>query len=116
MSKDVQCTITNVERAQLFLHVFGTPTVYVENPIGEMANLPGKGACHVYKLDMAEVTPEQKAQLASALSARFGIPLPEITVAIEDQGIPVLAEDCVLTVTGAAARSLFGDNIDWRDE
>lgn len=116
MSKDVQCTVTNGERAELFRQVFGTPTVYLEDPVGEYANLPGLGERHIYKLDMAEVTPDQRAKLISILAPRFGIPESQMPELVDAYGVPILADDCVLTITGAAARSLLPDDMEWEDE
>jgi len=115
MSRDIQCTITDRERARLFVQVFGTPTVYLKDAVGEIANLPGLGERHVYKLDMDEVTPDEKMRLAEAIAARFNLLLEEVLYMLDTDGVPILAEHCVLTLTGAAARSLMPDDMDWSE-
>ena len=114
MSKDILCTIYG-ERARLFEEVFGTSTVYIEDAIGEIATLPGLGERHIYKLDMALVTPDQRAKLISILAPRFQLSEAEMPELLDAHGVPILAEDCVLTFTGAAARSLFPDGMDWSE-
>lgn len=106
MSKDVTVTVHG-ERGEMFQQVFGTNTVCVESAIGELANLPGLGERHVYKLDLKEITPEQRAKLVSNLAGRFNLPESEVAALMEVHGVPILTDDCTLIVTGDTGRWLM---------
>ncbi len=93
MSKDVTVTVHG-ERGEMFKQVFGTNTVFIENPVGELANLPGLGLRHVYKLDLAEITAEQRTKLVSHIAGRFHLPEAEVSRLLDTDGVPILAEDC----------------------
>ncbi len=111
MSKDVTVTVHG-DRAEMFQEVFGTTTVCVENAVGEIANLPGLGVRHVYKLDLAEITAEQREKLIINLAGRFGMSKSEVRALLVTHGVPILAEDCTMTCSGDTARRLMADAMD----
>lgn len=110
MSKDIQVTVTG-ERAELFQKVFGTNTVCVVSPLPQRVDLPGLGEQSVYMLDMNEVTPEQRERLKEELARRFCLLEDEVDEQLDVYGVPILADHCVMTATGAALGLLMPDDL-----
>ena len=44
------------------------------------------------------ITPEQRERLAAHLNEKFGIPIGEVDAMLDEHGVPILADDCVLGV------------------
>ena len=98
MSKDFTVTITNPERAADFERVFGSTTVYVESPIPQLATVPGLGEQRVYKLDLKLLSREQRLRLENYLSGKFVLTEVEVRDLLNERGMPILAQDCIVTV------------------
>jgi hypothetical protein len=106
MSKEIMCKVSG-ERAEIFREIFGTDEVAIESPIPILANLPGVGERLCYMLDMNEITAEQRLKLIVFLAQRFGADGEVIDRDLDTKGMPIVAEFCFVTVTGAAARLLM---------
>lgn len=98
MAKDFLLTILEPMRAAEFREVFGTDTVCVRSPVPECANLPGKPAEWIYLLDLDELTAAQRARLVGHLAAKFGYDPAYVDAGLEEEGMPILVEDTVVTV------------------
>ena len=99
MGKDFTVTIHNLEREAEWREVLGTATVHVNLPFPHGGDLPGRPGAVMYELDVALLTPEQKRRLIEHLSQKFGEPRDFVARMIEgEHGVPILAEDCTLTV------------------
>lgn len=98
MGKDFIATLTDPERAKAFVEIFGSASVYIESPIGQLADLPGKPEARIFKLDLSLITPEQKQKLAEHIAQRWELPLEEVAADIDKQGVPILDEQCYVTV------------------
>ena len=98
MSKDFTVTITDPERAAEWQAVLGTTTVHVQSPIPTCANLPGKPGALVYFLDLDFLTPQQRVALVDHLAKKFGIDAADVRQLLPGMGVPILAENCVVTV------------------
>lgn len=99
MAQDFSVTISNPKRAAFWTRVFGRTTVHVQSPFPQTANLPGKPNAKIYLLDLNFVTSDEKQRLAEAIAARFGMPVSEVLKDINSTGVPILADDCLASVT-----------------
>lgn len=97
MAKDFLVTITG-DRAAEWQQVFGTTTVNVQTPLPQWADLPGKGRAKIFLLDLGLITPEQRQRLIEHISQKWNIPPDQVEADIEAQGVPILDEDCYVTV------------------
>jgi hypothetical protein len=98
MALDFTVTVQG-PRAADFEAVFGTATVHVRSPIPQLAELPGRGMQYVYLLDLALVTPEQRARLIAHIAARFELPADEVAAELDDHGVPILVSDATCHVS-----------------
>ena len=98
MPKDFTVTVTNPERAAQWREMIGSDTVCVQSPIPEPADLPGHPHALIYLVDLHELNPGQIARLVESLSRRFGLSPEEANRELQERGIPILADDCIVTV------------------
>ena len=96
--KDFTVTVTNPERAADWQAMLGSTTVFILSPIPVLANLPGKPHAQVYLLDLEALTPEQTDRLIAYLAQKFSIPESEVARGLPTEGVPILADDCIVTV------------------
>lgn len=87
--------IHNPERLTLWQATFGSDTVPIKSIIPRRANLPGKPDALIYEMDLAAITSEQRTRLVEALAQKFNLPAAEIEANLDEQGCPILADDCV---------------------
>jgi len=84
-------------RYQEWLDVFGTSEVPIINiAIPEKANVLGE-IRDVYMLDLARITPTQLWRLKRHISRKFNVPLEEVARDLPEIGVPILAEDVIIT-------------------
>ncbi len=95
---DFTVTITNPERAAEWRDILGTTTAPVVSPTLQRAQLPGRPRAWVYLLDLAALTPEQTIRLTQHLARKFGLDDALVTQLLADEGCPILADDCTLTI------------------
>ena len=97
-------------RASLWLGVLGTVTVPILSPMptrGTSPHHPAPGALF-YALDVAALTPQQRARLVAATAERFGLSVAQVERDFDDpeHGVPILADDVSVTMTGEHAALL----------
>jgi hypothetical protein len=98
MGKDFTVTITDPERAAWFECIFGTATIHVKSPIPETMNLPGKPHALAYMLDLELITDTQRHALVMHIANKFILPPGEVAATLDQNGVPILAEHCVVMV------------------
>ena len=98
MGKDFTATITNPKRAEEWEALLGITTVYIKSPIPKRANLPGHPNALIYELDMDLITNEQRRLLEQHFHLKFGVPEEMVLETLEEIGVPILADDCIVSV------------------
>jgi len=87
------------ERANNFMEVFGRLRVNVVSFVPMLVNVPGFDEPQsVYMLDLAMITTAERTRLVNHLAARFQIDAAEVELLIDTMGVPILAQECTLTV------------------
>ncbi len=79
-------------RAEAFTKIFGSNRVPVEGPVAEFAVLPRGASQHVYKIDMAVLTEDERKALEEYLSQVWDMPLERVTEEVANRGVPIRAE------------------------
>lgn len=74
-------------------------TVHVKSPIPSLANLPGRPNALIYMLDLDFVIGIQRERLIAHLAGRFGIPEGVVARELDSHGVPILADDCEVSMT-----------------
>jgi hypothetical protein len=88
----------DTERGRAWAEVFGTTRVHVRSPLPEWVTLPERGAALVFFLDLALLSTEQRERLIEYLAQKFGLAVSEVATEIDKAGVPILAEECTVTV------------------
>jgi len=87
------------ERAENFMKVFGRREVNVKSFVPHWANVPGfDEPQRVYMLDLAMLTPDERARMVTHLAGMFGLTEARASDAIASIGVPILASDCTLVI------------------
>ena len=98
MSHDFWVTIReDSERGREWQSVLGTRTVPVRSPVPHAADVPGRRAL-VFLLAHELLEPAQLDALLDHLGARFGMTRAESEAEVARGGIPILDEDCMVTM------------------
>jgi hypothetical protein len=97
MSHDFWVTITG-ERGREWKRVAGTDYFPVLSPIPVMGDLPGIGLSRVYLLAIDQMEPNILSRIVAHLSGKFGMTAEETQAELDKGGIPILADDCMVTV------------------
>jgi len=105
MDKGFTITVTDPERKAEWEGIFGTATVRVKSPFPTLADLLGRSDSMIFELDLEAITPEQREKLVAHIAERFSIPVAEVEALLDDHGVPILAEHCV--VSGIDPRQLL---------
>jgi len=98
MAKDFTATIHDPERAAEWQAILGTNTIYIRSPIPESANLPGHPDALIYYLDLDLLAEDQRIRLIAHLAHKFGLAEAGVDAMMEEHGVPILANDCSITV------------------
>jgi hypothetical protein len=98
MGKDFTATITNPERAAEWEAILGTTTIHIKSPIPTPASLPGHPETLIYELDLNLITSEQRQRLIQYLASKFAIPPYIVEYELPIHGVPILADDCTVSV------------------
>ncbi len=101
MPKDFEVTVTDSQRAGDWIKTLGSSTVSVMSPIPQLVNLPGHPSALVYMLDLACLTPDQRARLVAHIAQHFNIPAAEVERDLDRQGVPILADDCIVSIANS---------------
>jgi hypothetical protein len=118
--------IHNPERLKFWQDVLDGDRAPIKSIFTISVHVPdGNGGTHqtdAYFLDLNAITPEQREKLIRAIAKRFVIPVDEVERAIDDQGVPILAEDVSVSSSDLGLLfSILGDDEfevaeEWEDE
>src|SRR5690606_32546378 len=88
------------ERADMVKRIFGTLTVPVESPIKEWVFLAGVDGPRqmAYKLKLGAITDDEYERLVDEIAKKFDAPRREVQLSFQIQGLPILADECTLTI------------------
>jgi len=82
------------ERAPSWRAMFGRlDNIPVTGYVPVLADLPDRPESAVYMLDLARITPDERARLVQHIVARFHIPETEVEWNLDHAGCPILALD-----------------------
>lgn len=99
MGGDFLVTVNNEKRMQDWLQMFDAVQVYVTSPIPETAELPGFDEPQkIYMLDLELISSRQRQKLVNYLANKFGLDPSVIDAGLDEEGVPILAEDCMITI------------------
>lgn len=93
----ITATITNPERRTKLESFFPGGVVPVKSMIPSLARLPDNGVSNVYFIDLAKISAEQRQGLVKHIAATFSHDPAFVEENLDKEGVPVLADDCVLT-------------------
>ena len=100
MSRTQVTVVKPPERVQEFIDVFGSATVPVRGwIIPHTGNLP-IGKRDVFELDLEAITDEQRERLIEHLTRKFNEPPGVVRQYLDQEGVAILAEDCVVSSDG----------------
>jgi hypothetical protein len=85
-------------RGEQWKRTVGTNRFPIESPLPIRGNLPGLGDREVYLLALDQLDAATRGAIMVELARSFGIPAAEIAEEISRVGVPILAEDCSVTV------------------
>ena len=106
--------VVDGKRKAFWMEVFGTDTLPVVGVVPQWATVPSReGPQLVYMLDLRVIGGEQRARLVGALAEKFGLPVEEVAGLLDVHGVPVLADDVVLTSSDVGQIvSLLDDDVE----
>lgn len=91
-------TVTDPDRAAEWQAIFGTNTLPIRSIEPQPYTAPQLDGSHLfYELDIDALTGRQRQQLIIALAAKFRIPEQIVAGELDIQGVPILAENCLVT-------------------
>lgn len=90
--------VTNPERQATWTEIFGEPKAPILSILPHLAMLPGfNEPQEVYELDLKAITPQQRERLVRVTAGKFGLAISEVEAALDDHGMPVLADDVAVS-------------------
>jgi len=99
MGKDFTVTINNAERKLEWLEMVGTTKLYIKSFKPELVTLAGTDEAQpVFYLDLDLLHLQQYQRLIHYLARKFNLPLRQMRRNLEEQGVPIPAADCALTI------------------
>lgn len=87
------------ERAAWWQEVFGGDRAPIKSILTHRANLPGKPNALIYELDLRALTPEMRERLVASIAKRFGLNPAFVESGLDNEGVPVLADDVTASTT-----------------
>lgn len=99
MGRDFAVTINNEDRLRDWIDMFDSVQVYVQSPVPQIAELPGFDEPQkVFMLDLELISSRQRQKLVNYLANKFGLDPSVVEAGIDEEGVPILAEDCMVTI------------------
>lgn len=99
MSRDFIATIREGSpRYQEWLNVMGSNDIPLKLPIPGVTDLPSRGESHVFAMDLAALTEEQRKRLIQHIAREFEIDEIEVASTLDEVGCPILDEDITITI------------------
>lgn len=106
-------TIHNPERLESTRRIFGGDKVPILSIVPTKMDLPGHPNALAYMMDLKAITSEQRQRLVESIAARFSLDASFIDGNLDIIGVPVLADDVVVTSTDQGlVLSAFNDDFD----
>lgn len=100
MRRELTVTVIDEERAAEFRAVFGSDTVPVKSIVPVVATLDHlEGEQEVYMLDLDALTNAQHDRLVAHLARKFDAREADVEGALKALGMPILAKDCVVSLS-----------------
>jgi len=101
-SHDFWLEVLDPQRVIDFTAVFGSARVPIKSPIVTLAGIPGKNSpTRIYELALDQITPDQRSRLIDFIALKFSLPRPDIDEDLDRIGMPILAENTVITIDHA---------------
>lgn len=97
MSTDFYVSIGGA-RGEEWERIAGTRRFPVKSPIPFLADLPGQPKAEVFLLDIQELEYDVLVRITAHLCQKFGLTTEEAAVEIKAGWIPILNEDCMVTI------------------
>lgn len=99
MNKDFTATLSQGSyRYSWWIYCFGSNEVILKHPIPKWGNFPKEGKKLYYELDLEALTPEQRDKLIKHLARTFDVPVEEVKRDIDEMGVPILADEVILSI------------------
>lgn len=99
MGKDFTVTINHPLRRLEWLEMFGTTCLHIKSITPELTIIPGFDELQqVYYIDLDLLQPHQYRRLIRHIATKFNLPIKQVMEGLKEQGFPVLAADCILTI------------------
>ena len=119
-------TITILEsspRAANWLHIFGRLTdIPIRSPFPIRVHVPDHQNALAYLLDVSLITNEERLRLVNHLAKYFSLTHAEVERDLDSDGVPILADDVIVSIPQGIALSMINDpfdldeEIDWQDD
>jgi len=113
-------------RAADWLHVFGRLNdIPLRSPFAITVDVPGRSNVSAYLLDVSLITAEERLRLVNHIANRFNLPHSEVERDLDAHGVPILAEDVLVSIPQGLAMSMMADVdpfdledevVDWQDD
>lgn len=107
----VQCTISDPDRAKFFIEFFGNNTV----PVKSMFMCRDQSGRDFYELDPSIITPELRPKIIEHIAKDFDLDIKFVEDNFDKIGIPILAKDCGITIHSPLCNCLLDDDNPSRD-
>lgn len=106
-----QTTATIIEtspRAADWQAIFGrTCDIPLKGSRPSVANRPGLGYAYVYKLDLLAITADERQCLIEHIVTRFSLLRDQVERDLDERGVPILAEDVLVSTPQDLAVSML---------
>lgn len=94
-------TVTDAETAATWCKVLGQANrVPVLSPQPRAVSLPRLGVTPCFFLDLEQLSDAQRSRLIDHLAAAFGLPVDEVAEEMDEYGVPIRAETCIVVQEG----------------
>lgn len=110
-TNQVLATISKTSpRAADWRGVFGRlDNIPLQGPLPIVCKLPGKGESACYMLDLQAITPEERERLIDYIAIRFGSSRKVVEDSLDDVGMPIVADDVLVSIPQGLALSMMLD-------
>ena len=113
-------------RAANWQHIFGRLTdVPLCSPFPILVHVPDHQNALAYLLDVSLITPEERLRLVNHIAKYFSQTHAEVERDLDVHGVPILAEDVLVSIPQGLAMSMLGGDdpfdledevVDWQDD
>jgi hypothetical protein len=106
------------ERAADWQRIFGRlDNIPLRSPWPTAAVLPEKGQTQIYLLDVGAITSDERQRLIDYIAGRFSLPRELVEQGLDATGVPIVAEELLVTIPAALAWSILdAEDDDFEDD